>query len=252
MKLYRDAFAFPFKRENAGPLVFGLFFLTLLPTALGIVPVGGAALALVVDLLLTGYYAVFLQSILKTTMVGDDRMPSWPEFSSSWELFEDFLAIVAPFVVSFLPLILLRVSSVGMDALQSAGFLVRSAVPGALSEGSLWRAGVELLLLIVGWLYLPMATIAAAVHGNSSILNPVAVARAAWSIGPSYLGVAATIWAMLTAAWSVSLIPGGTLTTFGSTLLVFYCLVVASRLLGGHYRLNRERLGWERTAPEPG
>jgi hypothetical protein len=106
--------------------------------------------------------------------------------------------------------------------------------------------------LVVGWLYLPMATIAAAVHGNSSILNPVAVARAAWSIGPSYLGVAATIWAMLTAAWSVSLIPGGILTTFGSTLLVFYCLVVSSRLLGIHYRLNRERLGWQRTAPEPG
>jgi hypothetical protein len=126
---YWAAFAFPFKRENAGPLVFGLFFLTLLPTALGAVPIGGAGLALVVDLLLTGYYVVFLHSILKTTMVGDDRMPSWPEFSSPWELFEDSLAIAAPFVVSFLPLILLRVSAVGMGALQSAGFLLRSAVP---------------------------------------------------------------------------------------------------------------------------
>lgn len=248
---YWAAFAFPFRKENAGPLILGLFLLTLVPAALSAVPIGGAALSTILDLLLTGYYAVFLQSILHSSMLGDDRMPAWPEFSSPVELLEDFLIIVTPFVVSFLPLIVLHVCAAGFSSLQSTGFLVRSAVPGVLVEGSASRIGLELPLILVGWIYLPMAVLAGTFFGAASILNPVAVAKAAWSVGPSYLLVAAAIWAMVTAAWAVSLIPGRFLTSFGSALLVFYSLIVALRLLGTHYRRNRERLGWERTAPEP-
>ena len=247
---YGAAFAFPFRRENAGPLIFGLFVLTVIPAALSAVPIGGGAIGSVFDLLLTGYYAVFLQSILHTSMQGDDRMPAWPEFSSPVELLEDFLIIVTPFVVSFLPLILLHVSAAGFASLQSAGFLVRSAVPGVLADGSAGRIGLEIPLIVLGWLYLPMAVLAGTFFGSTSILNPVAVAKAVWSIGPSYLLVAAAIWAMVTAAWAVSLIPGRFLTSFGSSLLVFYALIVAIRLLGTHYRLNRERLGWERPQVE--
>jgi len=250
MKPYWAAFAFPFRRGNAGPLIFGLFLLTFIPAVLSAVPIGGGAISMVLDLLLMGYYAVFLQSILQATMVGDDRMPAWPEFSSPWELLEDFLTIVAPFVVSFLPLILLHVCAAGFPLLQSADVL-RSAVPGVLAEGSVSRIGLEIPLILAGWIYLPMAVLAGTFFGATSILNPVAVAKAAWSIGPSYLLVAAAIWAMVTAAWAVSLIPGRFLTTFGSSLLVFYSLIVALRLLGTHYRLNRERLGWERPQVEP-
>jgi hypothetical protein len=248
---YWAAFAFPFRRENAGPLILGLFLLTFIPAGLSAVPIGGGAIRSVLDLLLTGYYAVFLQSILQSSMAGDDRMPGWPEFSSPVELLEDFLIIVTPFVVSFLPLILLHGFAAGFASLYSADFLVRSAVPGVLAEGSTSRIGLEIPLILVGWLYLPMAVLAGTFFGALSILNPVAVAKAVWSVGPSYLGVAAAIGAMVTAAWAVSLIPGRFLTSFGSSLLVFYTLIVALRLLGAHYRLNRERLGWERIQVEP-
>ena len=250
VKPYWDAFAFPFRRVHLGTLVFGLFVLTIIPAGLAFIPIGGGAISGVLDLLLLGYYAVFLQSILSATMEGSDRIPAWPEFQSPLELAQDFFTIVAPFLVSFLPVILLRASTAGWVALQSSGFILRTSMPASLAEGALPRIAIELALLALGWLYLPMATLAWTFYGGSSILNPVAVAKAAWSTGFSYLLLAGLTWMMVTAAWAVSLIPGEWITSFGSSLLVFYALIVAIRLLGTHYRLHRERLGWERTPGE--
>jgi hypothetical protein len=163
------------------------------------------------------------------------------------ELANEFFTIVAPFLISFLPVIILRASAAGWVALQSSGFIHRTSMPVALAEGSLPRISIELALVALGWLYLPMAMLAWTFYGGSSILNPVAVAKAAWSTGFSYLLLAGMIWMMVTAAWAVSLIPGEFITSFGSSLLVFYSLIVAIRLVGTHYRLHREQLGWERS-----
>jgi hypothetical protein len=246
VKPYWDAFAFPFRREHLGVLVFGLFVLTFIPAGLSLIPIGGSAIGNVLDLLLLGYYAVFLQSILSATMEGSDRIPAWPELESPMELANEFFTIVAPFLISFLPLILLRVSAAGWGALQSSGFVLRTSMPASLAEGAPSRIAIELVLLALGWLYLPMATLAWTFYGGSSILNPAAIAKAAWNTGPRYLLVAGLVWMMVTAAWAVSLIPGEFLTSFGSSLLVFYALIVAIRLVGTHYRLHREQLGWER------
>lgn len=231
-------------------LVLGLFVLSFLPTVLSYLPIGGSLLAGVVDLFLLGYYALFLQSILHATMSGQDRIPAWPDAHHPFELFEECLAIAAPFLVSFLPLILLRASAAGFSALQSSGFVLRSSMPVFLADGTSWRIGLESALVLLGWLYLPMAVLVQTFYGGAALLNPIAVARAAWETGPSYLLVAFLVWAMVTAAWAVSLIPGNFITAFGSALLVFYALIVAVRLLGTHYRTYRERLGWERGAPE--
>jgi hypothetical protein len=243
---YWAAFAFPFKRENRGILVFGLFVLSVGPWILGLIPLGGSMVLFVVDLALLGYYAVFLRAILQTTMEGGDHIPPWPDMDSPFGLVEDFLSLLSPFLVSFLPLILFRASLAGFDALIDSGFVLRSSMPAPLTDGCLWRLSLEIPLLVLGWLYLPMATLAWTFYGGWSILNPVAVAKAAWSTGASYLGVVGLTWAMVTAAWTVRLIPGEYLTSFGSTLLVFYALIVAIRILGIHYRLHREQLGWER------
>lgn len=242
MQPYWDAFAFPFKRGNRGVLVLGLFVLSILPAVLAFVPLGGWV-ALLFDFAFLGYYGLFLQAILHAAMQGDDRIPAWPDFDSPMELVGDFLTLVVPFLVSFFPLILLRGSLAGLEALIDTGFVLRSAVP---QGDSLPVTLLQIPLLVAGWLYLPMATLAWTFFGSASILNPVSVARAAWSTGPAYLAVAGLTWILVTAAWAVSLIPGKYLTTFGSSLLVFYALVVAVRLIGTHYRLNRERLGWER------
>jgi hypothetical protein len=246
-----DAFRYPIRRENLGMLVMGLFILSFLPTILSYVPIGGGVLASVIDLFLLGYYALFLQSILHATMLGQDRIPAWPDAHHPFELFEETLAIAAPFVVSFFPLILLRASAAGFSALQSSGFILRSSMPVFLADGTSWRIGLELVLVLAGWLYLPMAILVQTFYGGAALLNPIAVARSAWQTGPAYLLLAFLVWAMVTAAWAVSLIPGQFITAFGSSLLVFYALIVAVRLLGTHYRTHRERLGWERREPEP-
>jgi hypothetical protein len=66
-----DAFVFPFRREHLGVLVFGLFVLTMIPAGLSFIPIGGSVISNVLELLLLGYYAVFLQSILSATMEGE-------------------------------------------------------------------------------------------------------------------------------------------------------------------------------------
>lgn len=251
MKAYVEAFAYPLRRANLGMLVLGLFVLSFLPTVLSYVPIGGGVLAGVIDLFLLGYYALFLQSILHASMLGNDRIPAWPEAHHPVELFEECLAIAAPFLISFLPLILLRASAAGYSALQSSGFILRSSMPGFLADGTSWRIGLEAGLVILGWLYLPMAVLVQTFYGGGALLNPIGIARSAWQTGPSYLLLSFLVWAMVTAAWAVSLIPGKFITAFGSSLLVFYALIVAVRLLGTHYRTNRERLGWERKTPEP-
>lgn len=251
MKATLEAFTYPLRRENLGMLVVGLFVLSFIPTVLSYVPLGGGILASVIDLFLLGYYTLFLQSILHESMSGKDHIPAWPDVSHPFELLEECLAIAAPFLISFLPLILLRASAAGFSALQSSGFILRSSMPVFLADGTSWRMGLEAALVILGWLYLPMAILVQTFYGGGALLNPIAVARAAWQTGPSYLLLAFLVWAMVTAAWAVSLIPGKFITAFGSSLLVFYALIVAVRLLGTHYRTHREQLGWERGAPEP-
>jgi len=251
VKAYVEAFTYPLRRENLGMLLVGLFVLSFLPTVLSYLPIAGGVLAMVIDLFLLGYYALFLQSILHETMNGKDRIPAWPDAHHPVELFEECVAIAAPFLISFLPLILLRASAAGFSALLSAGFVLQSSMPVFLVDGTSWRIGLEAALVILGWLYLPMAILVQTFYGGGALLNPIAVARAAAQTGPSYLLLSFLIWAMVTAAWAVSLIPGKFITAFGSSLLVFYALIVAVRLLGTHYRTHRERLGWERGAPEP-
>jgi len=251
VKPIAEAFTYPLRRENLGMLVLGLFVLSFLPTVLSYIPIGGGVVAGVIDLFLLGYYSLFLQSILHASMSGQDRIPAWPDAHHPFELFEECLAIATPFLISFLPLILLHASAAGFSALQSSGFILRSSMPVFLTEGTPWRIGLESMLVLLGWLYLPMAILVQTFYGGGALLNPVAVARAAWQTGPSYLLLAFLVWAMVTASWAVSLIPGRFITAFGSSLLVFYALIVAVRLLGTHYRTHRERLGWERGAPEP-
>lgn len=249
---YVEAFAFPFRKDHLGIVVFGLFVLTVVPAALAFIPIGGGAVSGALDLVFLAYYAVFLQSILHATMQGSDRIPPWPDFTSPLELFGNLLTIAAPFAASFLPVILVHASMAGISALSSSGYILQAAVPAVLAEGSAWHHAVVLPLVLLGWLYLPMAILAWSFFGGTSILNPVAVFKAAWSTGPSYLVVAFLVWLMVTAAWAVSLIPSRFITSFGSSLLVFYALIVGIRLVGLHYRLHRARLGWERGSPESG
>ena len=251
MRRYFEAFSYPLRRGNAGVLLLGVAVLVIVPSVLSVVPLGGSLAGIGIDLFLTGYYALFLRSILHASMEGRDDFPAWPDLERPTDLIEDFFSLVAPFIVSFLPLILLRASASGFAALQSMGFLFRSAVPAGLSQASPGYALLSVGLLILGWLYLPMAILVWTYYGGASILNPIVVARSAWRTGASYLLLVVLVAAMISGAWGLSLLPEGFLTSIGSSLLAFYALVVAMRMLGTHYRIHRETLEWERRAPEP-
>lgn len=246
VKQYCEAFAYPFRRENLGVLALGMVVFAIIPAILSFVPIVGGVLGLCLDLGIVGYYALFLRSILHASMEGRDKIPAWPEMEHPTELLEEFFSIVAPFIISFLPLIILRATIAGVPALLSLGFILRSAVPDALAGSSPGIMFLSGLFLLLGWLYLPMAMLVWTYYGGNSILNPVAVLRTAWRTGPSYLLLVLLVASLVMAAASVSLIQGGFIASFGSSLLVFYALIVALRILGTHYQRNREKLGWER------
>lgn len=253
MKRYFEAFAYPLRRNNLGVMILGIVVLVVVPSVLSYVPMAGGALSLAINLLLTAYYAIFLRSILHASMKGDAEFPAWPDMEHPVTLFEDLFSIAMPFFVSFLPLILLRVSVSGLSALVSMGFIYQSALPAGFSQSSTGMAALSTALLIFGWLYLPMAILVWTYYGGTSILNPIGVLRSAWRTGPSYLLLVFLVAAMIVGAWSISLLSQRWLTSFSSSLLAFYALVVAMRMLGTHYQIHRKTLGWEeeRTLPEP-
>lgn len=224
MKRYWQAFAYPFRRGNGGILLLGVAVLTLLPTLYAILPVSIGFWNLGLGILFLGYYAIYLRSILHSSMEGEEQVPPWPDWEHPYDILGEILSIVAPFLVSFLPLLVLILTA---DA----------SAP--------WTGVASALLFLLGWIYLPMAILVWTFYGAWSILNPVAVLRSAWQTGPGYLLLSLLMALLVGAAASLLLLPSGGLTTFGCSLLVFYALVVCMRLLGTHYSLHRERLGWE-------
>ena len=245
MKSTLEALAYPLRRENVGVMLLGVAVLSVLYS---IVSLSGRAL--VIEVILLSYYAIYLQSILHTSMEGRDKFPAWPETQGIDDLFDDFFSIVVPFVVAFLPVFLLRVCTEGVF-FGSISALFRCAGPSALMSPSETVNAISAVLLLIGWLYLPMAILVWNFYGGKSILNPVAVAKAAWRTGPDYLLLVLKMAALVTLAWSVTLIPDRFITTFGASLLTFYALVVSMRLLGTFYRTHRATLGFERELPEP-
>jgi hypothetical protein len=235
-----EAFSYPLRRENLGVMLLGVAILSVVYSILGLTYRG-----FWIELLFVSYYAIFLQSILHASMEGRETFPAWPEAQSPEEFFQDFFSIIAPFIVAFLPLLLLHGADEGLSAFAAPGLIFRFAVPSSATTT------ISAVLLLAGWLYLPMAILVWNFYGGWSILNPIAVAKAAWRTGSAYLFLVLQMAGLITAAWSVTLIPDPFITTFGASLLTFYALVVSMRLLGSFSRTHRATLGFERELPEP-
>lgn len=243
MKRLFEAFAYPFAYGNAFILILGVGVMSVLSWF-----TAGHFLQLV----FFGYYALYLQAILSTSMEGENRLPFWPDWSHYDDFLQDMLSMLAPFGVSFLPLLVFRALHEGAGNLASPAFVLSTALPSGLLLSSPATAILSTLLFAWGWLYLPMAMLVWTFYGSASMFNPVAVARAAWATGPTYLLMCVLVAALVSAAWCVTLAPSPMLTTFGASMLIFTALVIAVRMLGTFYRMNRETLGWDRSVrPEP-
>lgn len=250
---YLEAFAYPFRRGNAGVMILGAVVFTFPLLLLAAVPLAGyLALALIVFLVL--YYSLFLQGILESSSLGKDSFPAWPDDIAGWSLLEKTFTILAPYVVSFAPLIALRCLFADFDELgrEMTGILtmfLSGPLPYAPARVPPWFEPVSWGQAVLGMLYLPMAILVWSFFGGNSILNPVAVVRSAVRTGSAYLLLVVLLAALLFAWWAI----GGLLTALPaalrvvtSTLALFYVLCVSMRLIGRHYFLHRAKLGWER------
>jgi len=243
VKRLLEAFRYPFAYGNAFILILGVAVMSVF---------SWLAVGLLLEAAFLGYYALYLRAILSASMEGENRIPAWPDWDHWGDFIQDVFSMLAPFAVSFAPLLIFRVLHDGADHLASLGYVFSSALPSGLLLSSPASTVLSILLFLLGWLYLPMAMLVWTFYGGASILNPVAVARTAWQTGPTYLLMSALIAGLVSAAWCVSLVPSPMLTTFGASMLTFTALVIAMRMLGTFYRMHRDRLGWDRSArPEP-
>src|SRR5881394_2100735 len=184
---YLRAFAYPFRKANLGVVLLGAAVFAGVPLAISLIP-RGAVLALIVQLFLVAYYAVFLQSILRSAMAGRDEFPAWPDQIHGVDLAEDVFALAGPYVVSFLPLIVLRCcyahfGALGQEMWGYLGLFLSGPTSYSLSDVPPWLGPVSWALAGLGLLYLPMALLVWSFYGGSSILNPIAIFRSAGRTG---------------------------------------------------------------------
>jgi hypothetical protein len=259
MSPYLRCFAYPFTKANLPVMLIGIAVFVGIPLVLSRVPFSGV-LVVIVQLFLVAYYAVFLQSILGASMMGREEFPAWPEHSDPQDLMADILSLAGPYVVSFLPLLVLRCCYANFGAFGERAwgyltFFLSGPTPYSLPDVPSWFGPVSWALAGLGLLYLPMALLVWSFYGGRSILNPFAVVRSACRTGPSYLLLVGLIAGLCAAGWGIGAVTARFRTDFleslASALILFYALAVALRLVGVHYHVNRGKLDWERVEPEP-
>src|SRR5690606_30525080 len=66
-----------------------------------------AALALVFAIMAAGYLFAFLQRIITSTALGEDKMPGWPDFTEVWQdMIQPFRLLWGLFAACFGPAII--------------------------------------------------------------------------------------------------------------------------------------------------
>ena len=249
------ALGYPFSKANRGVTLLGAAAFVLVPAVLSLLPFS-LPLVLAVQLFLLAYYAVFLHSILDAARAGRDEFPAWPDSLHGIDLAEDVFAMAGPYVISFLPLIILRClythfGALAKEAWGYATLILSGPMSYELPDVPAWFQPVSWGLAALGLFYLPMAILVWSFYGGTSILNPVAVIRSAARTGPGYLLLVALLAALLFGLWgterALAHLPLEGPRSLLTALARFYVLIVGMRLIGSHYFVNRDRLGWERT-----
>lgn len=247
-----EAFAYPVRKNNAWILAAALAAFFLPQVLAWMLPISGWVVA-VIHFLLAVTVALFLQAILESSMAGKASFPAWPEHSSPFGYAESVIELLGPYVVSFLPLIVLRCVYADFGDLGRQGFGVLAVclsgpIPYAIPRTPEWVEPASWILAGAGVLYLPMALLMWSFFGGNAVLNPVLVIRNAMKAGGSYLLTAAGLGGLV-AAWRLTSIAAAGLPWVGPLLTVLallYFLCVAMRLVGMHYHANRDALQWER------
>src|SRR5207245_345997 len=134
--------------------VLGCVVFVGIPTFISLIPFAGL-LALIVQVFLVAYYAVFLHSMLRASMAGRDDFPGWPEHAGVQDLGGEIFALAGPYVISFLPLIALRCAyadfgALGARAWGTAGFFLSGPLPYSLPQTPPWFVPLSWMLAGLG------------------------------------------------------------------------------------------------------
>jgi hypothetical protein len=227
-----------------GIVVFGLFDFLLNFHSTGLVAIA-TLFGSVPEAFAIGFMFTQIEAIIRSSVEGDDYLPSWPEFDGWWE------SCAGPYF-------------------RLLGIFAASALPAIICFLYLGSVGLKLLVpsLIFAGFYAPMAVLVVAVEDSIAAVNPLLVLPSISNVAPAYLTMCASISAgfyglsQLT-QWINRLFtpppPPFRLPVVGRTfsaqfmcghlidicLWLYFALLVA-RVLGLLYHTHKERLVWRR------
>lgn len=219
------ALAYPFCGDGAVIFGSGVVFILLM----GVVTSFSGMFAMILSLMVTGYFFGALQGIVQSSAQGIDTMPPWPG-AEDWteEILKPFLSWVVTLAACFGP-----GAAVCFWGWRHADTLV---------------LGVGAALGLVGLVAYPMALLAVSMADSITGLHPVLVIRSIAANPGRYLAMVALITLLFvvqvgTSYWAEKLpVPfvGDAWHAFNG----LYFAVVQARLLGVFYHANSGRLGW--------
>lgn len=228
-----DAFTYPIRGDGWIILIGVTIFLTVLQ----ILPIG--LIGLILGIVAIGYMFSFMQGIIHSTAVGDDRMPDAPGLD---DLISGCLELIGTLLISFLPAIALEVA-------QALG----KSVPD-------W---IVTLAYIGGCAYFPMAFLVVAIKDTVFAAIPTEVLPAIARTWRSYLPMTAlvvlvyfsgVIMGEVSSTATASSFAKGSFAQMAAMFGLFlfwhfitlYLLTVNMRVLGLFYRTHQNQLGWFR------
>jgi len=211
-----DAIAYPLKGSGKFLLLAFAVCIFMLQAACVVFPFVGFF-----TFLLAVYVSAYVLSVVRSSAAGEDEPPDWPDFTELWEeIVQPILLAVSATIISFGPSWLFS----GFDTvpLQS-----RRLIGGALAG--------------LGFIYFPMALLAALLYRSFLAVNPFLVIPAIVKVARDYI-VVCIFWALLFAP------PYALASLFGlpvlGDVLGLYCSMVAAHALGRLYHANAAKIGW--------
>ncbi len=212
--------SYPFRGNGwalllGGGIVFaGMDFLARISTIFFWVPL----------LMIAGYLASYMLTIIETSGRGNPNPPDYPDFTSIWD------SILGPFWLAF-----------------SA-----SLIPLVLPIGYWLEFGLNagmVPLIALGVVYWPMALIAGAIFQNAlAPLNVVLVARGIRVTAVEYFPAVAAIYGLAFVNWLVSYLTRevlpGPLSLLATEVIGLYFMMVEMHILGCIYYNHERALGW--------
>lgn len=221
------AFKYPFQHDGVYILVGGTLFFTVLGFLKRYSILG---FSFILQVIFLGYLFAYMQDVINTTAVGDEREPSFPDVTNFLEdIVEPCFQLIGVVLVCFGPAI---------------GFLIWAYMAEDKSL-ALWSFPA----MVLGCLYFPMAFLALSMLDTITAINPMIVVPAIFKVPLQYLVACAILGIVFTVRWLGNaflpmLIPIPIVPTLISSFIGLYFLTVECRILGLFYLTNRQRLGW--------